>query len=1055
MSIALRVAALVVAFGFWLAPTRASAQVVNQEFLCDSSITDCRQTVLQLMDAETVGIDIGFWYMEESQFADRLVRAWNRGVAVRVIADTKANEPYPGNITNLARLANAGIPIRRTNSRYMHWKTAIFAGQNVVQTGSANYSPWAFVPPQPLVNFIDETILFSNDPNVVNSFKRRFDDMWVSSYLRNHANSASTPVRSYPVFAVDPELNFPPFNTDLGGRSPALYNAEDVGIDTIMYRITDSRHTNAIIAAIERGVPVRLITEPNQYREPTRYLHSLNVDRIYMAMAARGEPWRLRHRRHDGANHQKTTLLHEQRMSIFGSQNWTTTSGQYEHNYFTRKAWIYDWFVNQFERKWNSTTETEPFVPLPPDAPVYQSPATGASIQDTSVTLRWHGGLWAHVYDVYLGTSQSAVQNLDPSTRVATDLLLGPSTTPTSYLSYTATGLTQDTTYYWKVVSKTMANMTRGGTVWNFRIGTAPAAGEGDVVLWAARAPVVQGNWAVVADSSAAGGSRIHTPNGGVKVSSPLASPASYFEMSFTAAAGVPYRLWLRGKAASNSWASDSAFVQFSGSVTSTGTPTWRIGSTSATTVSIEDCTGCGLSSWGWQDNAYNDNPGALGTPVYFEASGPQTIRVQMREDGLSLDQIVLSSEAFLTSAPGTTKNDGTILPESDSSGEPPPPPPPALPSPWESQDIGAVGVAGSASATNGVFTVSGAGTDIWGTSDAFHYAFRAWSGDGTLIARVVSLSGSQSWTKMGVMIRSSTAPDSAHALMLVSRSKGMAFQYRTANGGSTSSTAGSASTAPRWVKLERVGSVISAFESGDGTAWTLVGSATFTMPAGVLVGLVAHSHTTTALATATFDNVSVTTPSGEPPPPPPPPLPAGWESRDVGAVGVAGSAIESSGTFTVRGAGADIWGTADAFHYAYRSLSGDGTIVARVASIDGSQAWTKMGVMIRNSTAANAAHALMLVSTGKGLAFQRRTTDGATSASTSGGAGTAPRWVKLERSGNLITASTSTDGVAWTVVGSDSFVMGADVLIGLVAHGHTTSSLATATFDNVAITTP
>jgi hypothetical protein len=122
----------------------------------------------------------------------------------------------------------------------------------------------------------------------------------------------------------------------------------------------------------------------------------------------------------------------------------------------------------------------------------------------------------------------------------------------------------------------------------------------------------------------------------------------------------VPYRLWIRGKAASNSWANDSVYVQFDQSVTSSGTPTYRIGGTAAATVTIEDCSGCGLSGWGWNDNGFGT--GVLGPQIYFAASGTQRIRVLMREDGLSIDQIVLSRGPYLSSAPGATKNDGTIL---------------------------------------------------------------------------------------------------------------------------------------------------------------------------------------------------------------------------------------------------------------------------------------------------------------------------------------------------------------------------------------------------------
>ena len=1022
-----------------LGAVRSAESQPLQESLCDSSVNDCRQAVLNLIRAETVGIDIGFWFMEDSRFSTELIRRWQAGVPVRVLIDQKADESYPDNTTQYNLLRDAGIPIRRVNSRFFHWKALVLAGQNVVEFGSANYSPTAFTPIQPLSNFQDESVYITNDPALVNSFKRKFDDYWVdTSAFRNFANVPATLVRSYPLYAIDPSLNFPP-HQDFGPRSVTRYNAETPsgGIDTVIYRITDSRHVDAILAAHRRGVPVRIYIEQREYRFTNRWQHSYNIDRMF----AEGIP--IRQRRHAGWNHLKLTLLRGQEMAIFGSQNWSLTAGQYEHNYFTTKPWMYQWFSDLFERKWNSTTESEPFVPLPPDTPAYTAPATGASVTTESVTLRWNPGFFAHRYDIYLGTTP------DPPL-VASNVPLGNVTSASGTVEYTVPGLQSDVTYFWRVVSKTMANMSRSGPVWNFRTGAAPTPGEGDVVLWPGRATTVHGAWAVSNDSTAAGGSRLGTADAGVKVSA-SATPSDYFEMSFLADAGVPYRLWLRGRAVSNSWANDSAFVQFSDSVTSSGAATWRIGTTSATTVTIEDCVSCGLAGWGWNDNASTTVAGALGTPVYFATSGTHTVRVQLREDGLALDQIVLSRSTFMDGPPGVTKNDGTILPEmGGTTGGPPPPPPPPLPSGWQANDVGAVGVAGSTSHSNGTFTVRGAGADVWGTADAFQYAYRSLSGDGTITARVASLSGSQAWTKIGVMIRTSTAADSAHAFMVVSRDKGLALQYRRANGAASLNISGGTGTAPRWVRLTRAGNVLTAFISTDGSTWTTVGSDTFTMPTTVLAGLVAHSHTTSGLASGVFDNVSVVEGSGGVPPPPP--LPAGWQSSDVGAVGVAGSASQSTGTYTVRGAGADVWGTADAFHYAYRSMSGNGTITARVASLSGSQAWTKIGVMIRSGTATDAAHAFMLVSRDKGLAFQYRPLGGGASLNVAGGSGTAPRWLRLERSGNVITAFVSPDGATWTTVGSDAFTMPTNVLVGLAAHSHTTSAVATGVFDHVSV---
>src|SRR6185503_6811140 len=189
-----------------------------------------------------------------------------------------------------------------------------------------------------------------------------------------------------------------------------------------------------------------------------------------------------------------------------------------------------------------------------------------------------------------------------------------------------------------------------------------PPPAQGEVVLYAAEASVKVGSWQVVADQTAAGGSRICNPDGGqAKVVTPAANPASYFEMTFTAQAGTPYHFWMRSKALNDSPFNDSIHAQFSDSVDQNSAPTDRIGTTTTTEMNLEECSGCGLSGWGWQDNGWG-GVGVLGPQVYFQTSGQHTIRVQVREDGISIDQIVLSPATYLSSPPGPAKNDTTIL---------------------------------------------------------------------------------------------------------------------------------------------------------------------------------------------------------------------------------------------------------------------------------------------------------------------------------------------------------------------------------------------------------
>jgi endonuclease/exonuclease/phosphatase family metal-dependent hydrolase len=190
--------------------------------------------------------------------------------------------------------------------------------------------------------------------------------------------------------------------------------------------------------------------------------------------------------------------------------------------------------------------------------------------------------------------------------------------------------------------------------------GVCAVASAQEVVLQPGKYAVIARNWTKVADSTASGGSRISMPDlGKPKLTTPMAAPGDYFEMTFTANAGTAYRLWFRGKAVSNSYTADSVYAQFNDSVTSSGGAAFRIGTTTATTLTLEDCSGCGMSGWGWNDNYYGSAQGSL---IYFKSTGTHTIRVQNREDGLSIDQIVLSPVLYRTSAPGDNKNDDTIL---------------------------------------------------------------------------------------------------------------------------------------------------------------------------------------------------------------------------------------------------------------------------------------------------------------------------------------------------------------------------------------------------------
>src|SRR5213594_359055 len=193
-----------------------------------------------------------------------------------------------------------------------------------------------------------------------------------------------------------------------------------------------------------------------------------------------------------------------------------------------------------------------------------------------------------------------------------------------------------------------------------FLLSTVSAqASSSDIVLYASKASLRSGTWRVTRDSSAAGGYAMANPNlGAPRVPAPLAKPANYFQLSFPAYAAKAYHVWIRGKAAGNSTNNDSVYIQFSDSVTSSGSPIHRIGTTSGTAVILQACTGAAEHNWGWTDSGWC----GLGGNVFFQSTGTHKIRVQVREDGLSIDQIVLSPKTYLSTAPGKAIDDTTIL---------------------------------------------------------------------------------------------------------------------------------------------------------------------------------------------------------------------------------------------------------------------------------------------------------------------------------------------------------------------------------------------------------
>ena len=180
------------------------------------------------------------------------------------------------------------------------------------------------------------------------------------------------------------------------------------------------------------------------------------------------------------------------------------------------------------------------------------------------------------------------------------------------------------------------------------------------------------------------------------------------------------------------------------------------------------------------------------------------------------------------------------------------------LSQPYSPADIGGPAIPGSLIDAGGIYTLTGGGTNIGGNADQFFFAYQQWTGDFDIQVRVVSLGLSDPWAKAGLMARATLDPASQFASVLASPGlNGCVFEARSITNGTTSTTGNVPVNYPNtWLRLQRVGDVLTGYAGIDGQSWSLLGTTTVTMPATVYFGLADCSHNASQATTAQIQDV-------------------------------------------------------------------------------------------------------------------------------------------------------------------------------------------------------
>jgi hypothetical protein len=357
--------------------------------------------------------------------------------------------------------------------------------------------------------------------------------------------------------------------------------------------------------------------------------------------------------------------------------------------------------------------------------------------------------------------------------------------------------------------------------------------------------------------------------------------------------------------------------------------------------------------------------------------------------------------------------------------------PPVKLDEPWLTRDVGELGDGGAARGSllvsSSTLTVRGTGVGVGGTSDGFFFAYQRLQGDGEIVGRVQTLFKTSPTSRIGIMVRADDDDPGAPNVFLAVDGDGAGghLQARLSKGGATTSTADVNLKAGRMLRLQRLGKVIMASIDDGAGGWLKLTSFEIDLSSDMLLGLAATDGVPGSIASAGFDVARIASIVSVGPM-------KGWVASELGTTG--GSAIVSDQAVTISGLGMRTSLTSDVGMYFMQEASGGHTVTAKVLAIDGPNADSRVGIMMRegppDAPLANAAYAFISATKGKGIEFGNRSKTGWNAQVGIGMAGEkAPIFLRLEKRDSTDGTSTftgflSADGKNWNVLDVLTFTL-------------------------------